>query len=240
MHIQRMTASAALSILAVMASPTATISTATACPVSSALAPASPAAYEELSEQWWQWAASLPSLNGGPFDPASTNCGENQPDRNVYFLAGQVTSDPVVRTCEIPAGKRLLLPVINVECSSLEVDTPFFGGTSAERRACVEDPDFTPSALVATLDGQPIVPDLQDFEVISGDFPFTAVDGNPVGIPPGNGLSVSRGVWLLLAPLSPGEHTIVFSGSFAAIGFQTTATYHLTIPCARPETTSGA
>lgn len=228
MHIQRMTASAALSIFTVVASSIATMPTATASPGSSALAPVNPAAYKELSAKWWQWAASLPPTVGGPFDQGSINCGENQPAGNVYFLAG-VTSGPVVRTCEIPAGKRLFLPVINVECSDLE-DDPFFGGTPAERRACVENPLFTPSELVATLDGQSIVPDLQDFEVVSTNFPFTPVAGNPFGIFPGSGSSVSRGVWLLLAPLSPGEHTIVFSGFFAKFPFRTTETYHITIP----------
>jgi hypothetical protein len=226
-----MTASTALSILVVVASPIATMPTATASPGGSALAPVNPAAYKELSAKWWQWAASFQQTADGPFTQASTSCGESQPDGNVYFLAGQVTPAPAERTCEIPAGKRLFLPVINVECSSLEVDTDFFGGTPAERRACVEDPSFAPSDLEATLDDQPIVPDLQDYEVVSGNFPLTAVDGNPVAIPPGRGFSVSRGVWLLLAPLSPGEHKIRFTGYFAApaVDFRTTATYHLTI-----------
>jgi hypothetical protein len=228
MHIQRVTASTALSILVVVVSPIATMPTATASPGSSALAPANPAAYKELSVKWWQWATSFQQTANGPFAQASTSCGESQPDGNVYFLAGQVTPGPADRTCEIPAGKRLFLPVINVECSSLE-QYPFFGGTPAERRACVEDPRFAPSELDAKLDGQSIVPDLQDFEIVSRDFAFTAVDGNPVFIPAGSGRSVSRGVWLLLAPLSPGEHKIEFTGYFAAVDFQTTATYHITI-----------
>jgi hypothetical protein len=232
-----MAASTALSILAVVASSIAMTPTATASPASSALAPVNPSAYKELSVSWWRWAASLKTTTDGPFAQESTNCGENQPEGNVFFLAGQVTDGPVVRTCEIPAGKRLFLPVINVECSSLEVDSIFFGGTPAERRACVEKPEFAVSELVAILDGQPIVPDLQSYEVVSRDFAFTAVSDNPVGIPAGSessdtssGASVSRGVWLLLAPLSPGEHTLFFSGYFAAFDFRPTATYHLTIP----------
>jgi hypothetical protein len=128
----------------------------------------------------------------------------------------------------IPAGKRLLLPIINVECSSLEA-APFRGVTVAARRACVEHPLFAFSDLAATLDGQPIVPDLADFEVTSPNFPIVAVPNNPAIIPPGSGFSVSKGVWLLLAPLSPGVHEISFTGNFAGLNFRPTATYHLTI-----------
>ena len=194
----------------------------------SVLARPSAASYKALSAKWWQWAASTPFSDNGPFGQSGTDCSENQPEGKVWFLAGQFTSDPATRKCVIPAGRWLFLPVINVECSSLEAE-PFYGGTVAERRACVEKDIFAFSELVATLDGRAIVPNLDDYEVTSPNFPIVAVDGNPASIPAGRGFSVSKGVWLLLAPLDRGPHTIEFRGCIAAFEFCPKATYSITV-----------
>jgi hypothetical protein len=223
MKITRTSAAVAVALAALFVDP----GNANAGRLASPLAPASSASYKELSAKWWQWAASMEFSEDGPFGQSGTDCGQNQPNGNTWFLAGSV-GDPAERTCEIPAGKRLFFPVVNVECSSLE-PAPFFGGTVAERRACVQQDDFAFAPLFAELDGEPIVPDLDAFTFVSPNFPMVAVGGNPFGIPPGSGFSVSRGVWLLLAPLSPGEHTLHFAGTFPAFGFTPEATFHLTV-----------
>jgi hypothetical protein len=195
------------------------------------VAPLDVAAYAQLSAKWWQWAASTPFSEDGPFGTLDTDCGENQPNGNTWFLAGSF-GPAADRTCAIPAGTRLFFPVVNVECSSLEEGTDFFGGTVAERRACVEQPLFAFEPLFATLDSAPIVPDLTAYTIVSPNFPITAVDGNPAGIPAGRGFAVSRGVWLLLEPLSPGTHELHFAGRLldpAFGGFTPEATYHLTV-----------
>ncbi|MBI4583834.1 MAG: hypothetical protein HY717_07405 [Planctomycetes bacterium] len=59
-------------------------------------------------------------------------------------------------------------------------------------------------------------------------FTFNAPADNVLFIPgPVSGESVSDGVWLFLAPLSRGSHTIHFEVSFP--GFPLDVTYHLTI-----------
>jgi hypothetical protein len=190
------------------------------------VAPVNSAAYGQLSAKWWQWAVSTPFSDDGPFG-TPTDCGENQPNGNTWFLAGSL-GQSVERLCEIPAGTRLFFPVVNVECSSLE-EAPFFGGTVAERRACVEQPLLAFEPLSATLDGAPIVSDLHAYTVTSPNFPITAVEGNPFGIPAGRGFAVSKGVWLLLEPLSPGSHELHFRGSIPGFNFTSDASYHLTV-----------
>ena len=67
--------------------------------------------------------------------------------------------------------------------------------------------------LHAEIDGYEVKnPEQYRIDSPSGGFQFTAVEDNPVGIPPGNGTGVSDGFWILLKPLKPGEHTITFSG----------------------------
>jgi len=195
------------------------------------LAPSNPASYQELSAKWWQWAASTVSGDTGPFGSGEVRCGENQPTDKTWFLAGTFSAS-AARSCDIPAGTQLFLPIINVECSSLE-SAPFFGATVAARRACVEQDLFSigPASLKAELDGHDIVSDhnYRPFTVESPNFPLVALDGNAAGIPPGRGFSVSRGVWLLLAPLSRGEHTLHFEGAFPNVPFAASATYELRV-----------
>jgi hypothetical protein len=121
----------------------------------------------------------------------------------------------------------LFIPVINLECSSLEAP-PFFGATVGDRRACLQNPELAFTPLVAELDGTRIVGDFGPYTVTSPNFRLVAVAGNPL-IPPGTGFSVSAGTWLLLAPLSPGVHTLHVVGAVPAFDFVSTATYELTV-----------
>ena len=216
MRITRTSAAVAIAIAATFLNTGIATSTAASGP----LAPAHPATYKQLSAKWWQWAASTPFREDGPFGQRGTDCGQNQPNGHTWFLAGSFALDPAVRSCNIPAGTRLFFPVATVECSSLEGGTPFFGGTVAERRACVEQELFAFVPLFAELDGEAIVPDLNAYTVVSPNFPLVAVADNPAGIPAGRGFAVSKGIWLLLAPLSPGEHTLHFAGQFTDPAFE--------------------
>jgi hypothetical protein len=224
MRITR-TAAVAIALVAIFLNPGIATSSAVTGPLARA-----PASYKQLSAKWWQWAASTPFSEDGPFGQFGTDCGQNQPNGNTWFLAGSF-GGPAVRSCDVPAGTRLFFPVVTVECSSLE-PAPFFGGTVAERRACVEQELFAFVPLFAELDGEAIVPDLNAYTVVSPNFPLVAVADNPAGIPEGRGFAVSKGIWLLLAPLSPGEHTLHFAGRFtdpAFGGFTPEATFHLTV-----------
>ena len=160
MMIGRKAAAAAVTLAAVFMNPNLAMAGGT----TNQVAPPDPAAYKQLSAKWWQWVASTPLSEGGPFGTFGTDCAENQPNGNTWFLAGSF-GDPAERTCTIPADTRLFFPVVNVECSSLEA-APFFGATVAERRACVEQALFAFEPLVAELDGEPLVADLNAFTII--------------------------------------------------------------------------
>ncbi len=126
----------------------------------------------------------------------------------------------------MPHGKAILFPVVNVECSTVE-PAPFFGGNEAELRACAKAFQNTATGLSATIDGHD-VPDIERYRVQSPVFDFTAPDNNVLFIPgPVSGQSVSDGVWILLAPLSRGEHVIHFAASFP--GFPLDVTYNITV-----------
>ncbi len=185
MRITR-TAAVAIALAAIFLNPGSATSSAASGPLARA-----PATYKQLAAKWWKWAASTPFSEDGPFGERGTDCGQNQPNGNTWFLAGSF-GDPADRSCDIPAGTRLFFPVVTVECSSLE-PAPFFGGTVAERRACVEQELFAFVPLFAELDGEAVVPDLNAYTVVSPNFPLVAVADNPAIIPEGRGFAREQG-----------------------------------------------
>ena len=163
---------------------------------------------------WWQ---TFLSISGNPLDRCDLGT------RDVVFLAG-TTGGAATRSCTIPAGTSILVPLINVECSTAEGN----GDTPAELRACARGfaDQFTDLSL--TIDGVAVA-DLQRFRVHSQVFQFTAAEGNVFGIPAGTTRSVADGYWALIRPLPPGTHTVSFGGAFPPGGFSTLVTYTLTV-----------
>jgi hypothetical protein len=75
---------------------------------------------------------------------------------------------------------------------------------------------------------------LDDYRVQSPLLTLDVVEGNVFGIPAGATDAVADGFWILLAPLSEGEHKIHFCGKavfpeFDDFVFETEATYNLTV-----------
>jgi hypothetical protein len=170
-----------------------------------------------LTAAWWQKFAAI--TDSDQFEGCDTGTG------HVIFLTGATTAGPVNRSCEeVPAGRSLLVPLINVECSEVEGN----GSTYSELKACANGfaVDFTDMFL--TIDGV-AVPDPSRFRVQSGLFYFTSVKDNVMGIPKSAGPtpSVSDGYWAQIGPLSVGRHTVIFGGTY--FEFNLNVTYNLTV-----------
>ena len=84
-----------------------------------------------------------------------------------------------------------------------------------------------------TVDGVPIN-DLQAYRVTSGEFNMTFPVNNAVGVTPGDTQAVSDGLWLMLKPLSAGNHVIHIKGSIfdpttGSQSYSSDVTYNLII-----------
>jgi hypothetical protein len=166
--------------------------------------------YGEWSAQWWKWAMELP-VDGPiphPFvdDPAyDVTFGQSG---KVWFLAAPFGT--VSRTCTIPVGKALCVGLLNVESSDLEG----LGSTEAEQRANAKWQADHIKDVTCSVDGAAIQ-QIDRYRVESPQFSFTAPDPwlfSPA--PGGAGTSVSDGYFVMIAPLSVGQHTIHYSGAF--------------------------
>ena len=181
--------------------------------------------YGEWSARWWQWAFSF-TVDAHPLlETAGCDAGQTGP---VWFLGGSFVNTTVVRDCTVPAGKSIFLPVLNTECSTIE-PPPFFGSNEDELRACAAA--VTNTGMFATVDGV-AVENLPSYRVQSPLYEFSSPDGGLFGGPVSGAQSISDGVWLMIAPLSAGTHTIHFGGTQVVADFPALTldvTYHLTV-----------
>jgi hypothetical protein len=174
--------------------------------------------YQEWAAAWWQWALTQPVATNPVLDEDGRNCAAGQIGP-VWFLAGTFQSGVrVERSCEVPAGTALFFPVVNsFYCAIAAVDPPETR-TEAYARSQVSFVRDAANGLVATIDGV-AVPNIKPryFEE-SVLFDVVLPADNLFELDPGTLLDpcVDAGYYLMLHPLSVGEHTIAFSGSLGA------------------------
>lgn len=186
--------------------------------------------YGEWAATWWQWAFSLPTGSHPLFDTA--DCSEGQTG-HVWFLGGSFATSTTERTCTVPTGTALFFPVLNTECSSLEPD-PFFCDDTASCLTCNDQFYTGGNELSLVVDGVEIT-NLESYRVQSGVFPIGPVpDDNIFGVPGGtSGISLADGHYVMLAPLSKGQHRIDFRACFeffgGCSGFELVVGYDITV-----------
>ncbi len=178
--------------------------------------------YGEWSATWWQYLLAIPASE----NPLAGNFG---PDcffaqiGNVGLVPEVLAGDVHDLECEVPAGMPLFVHVLAAECSTLE-PPPFYGGNEDELRTCASG--FVASDVQASIDGV-AVQNLSDYLIDSPLYEFTVPEDNILGVPAGSvGQSVSYGTFLMLAPLTPGEHTIHVYGKYGE-EFTYDATFHI-------------
>ncbi len=207
--------------------------------------------YAHWSAAWWQWNFSAPTTNSPIQDTAPISTGQSGP---VWFLGGTFGlggNQTRVRSGSVPEAIALFVAIM--EAWADNANCPADNYTTAQLRslaASAQDPAF---AMSCTIDGQNTV-DLNGapsaYRVQSPVFNYT-VPGlhnylydlfratcylNPNGTPFAITGAVADGVYLMVAPLAPGAHTLHFSGSypfaifpFPPVIYVQDVTYNLTV-----------
>jgi hypothetical protein len=186
-----------------------------------------------LTAEYWNWAFSMsPTASQGSYT-GGTQCDGEYVD-GVFFLAAAGGSEPVDRTCTVPADTPILFPVVTVICSAAwPTDPQPYDDCAKYYTNRTIDP---PSTWYSTLDGQ----NLERRRIASGPFQWTiASNKNPFKLKKGTYPAGSDGLWVYLEEgLTAGEHTIVFGGTYADTPFNdppgssfegAKVTYHLTV-----------
>lgn len=164
--------------------------------------------YKELAAQWWQWASSMSDDSGAVADTTGAKCGMEQ-SGSVWFLAGSYESSKVKRYCTVPAGKAIFFPVINYVYWD-ENSASVASCKKVQRDAQINDKEV--SKLFVEIDGKKLE-NIQRFHVPSDCFDLYArlkTAQRPTEV----AHAATDGYWILLSPLSKGQHTISFGGAY--------------------------
>jgi hypothetical protein len=190
--------------------------------------------YSQWSAEHWQWLYSLAADKHPLFDTADVSVGQTG---DVWFLGGTYTTTAgtngviygtAVRDCVIPQGKSLFFPLIDAESSTAEGNGTNYAELLANSQAQIDGVD----TLSCTIDGHSLS-NLTSYRAASdlftwGPLPTNNVFGDPANFPAGTtSQAVSDGYFLMVQPMSPGDHSIHFTGGVP--GFQLDITYNITV-----------
>lgn len=126
--------------------------------------------YGEWLAKWWNWTSSIPSEQHPRDDYTSEKCQANQQDP-VWFLADQLGGREE-RTCTIPTGKSIFIPLLVGEC---EYSTPDIKSDDDLRRCASAGNEY--GVIEATVDGIKLK-NLEQYRTQSGFFNITIAEGN--------------------------------------------------------------
>lgn len=174
--------------------------------------------YGEWNEEWWQWALSMPVDNHPLYDTADISEGQTG---KVLFLGSNFESElapsgetitEVDREISISPGTKIFIPLFNVEVSTIEG----YGGTEEEMEEQAESFLDLVGSMTVLIDGVPV----ENPEQYESPSPLFTIDPLPennvlqdigVDAPAGStGDAAANGYYLMLSPLSVGEHTIEY------------------------------
>jgi hypothetical protein len=189
--------------------------------------------YGRWAVEWYQWAIGVPFSNSPLTDTTGANCAERQVGK-VWFLAGSTGSDPVVRTCDVPAGKSLFFPLINTFYGAWLNDPP---ETRTEDVVRSMANCTVPVDILVKIDGAEVQKPSQFFTGASGSqSPFFNVQMTPDNPWPEYEIeelllspSAEQGYYLFVYSLAPGEHTIEWTASGCTEGQSQDIRYNFTV-----------
>ena len=168
--------------------------------------------YEEHVKNFWKWIISLPK-NMNPWDdPTGKNCANGQLEMNssVFYLSGNGGGKTLDRTCKVPAGKGLFIPVSPMEISDKEVPN-----ASVERlhEIAKKDQDSITSLSLKIGDKEYSLEDLKKYRIHPGDFEVIFPENAIFGATAGPSKAAADGYYVITEPLKKGNYTIAYSAS---------------------------
>jgi len=174
--------------------------------------------YTDWSAKWWQWTLSQST--------DQTNLVSGPISGPVQFLAAAPGSDTETRQVTIAAGTALFFPILSTYADNSGCPT-FTSNTVAQLQAEADGNWSYVTETTCTIDGVAVAglddPQTTSYYAQAAPFSYTvALTDSILYLPPydepcipgGTTISpaVADGVYLMLAPLAPGIHTIHFVG----------------------------
>lgn len=183
--------------------------------------------YQQWSEAWYKWALAIPQtqspLGNGP-------CDTNQ-SGDVFFLSGNAGGSSW-RTCNVPAGKSVFFPIVNVtvracpELVSASYTCQMATSAQAVGKSATSTFDTYSPTMSLKVDGTEYTglsqrraasptfddPTKNKAEDAFGSKCSGPIGANPCGVMEGAArIGAGDGYWVMLKPMSPGTHDVRFT-----------------------------
>ena len=173
--------------------------------------------YEQHVINFWKWLISLPEAKNPWQDENGAKCTSGQlgTDSSVFYLSGN-GGGKSERTCEVPAGKSLLIPVSPMEISDKEAPN-----TSVDdlHRIAKKDQDSVTSLYLKIGDNVYNRENLTNYRMHTGEFGVTFPKNAIFGVlEPGPSKAVADGYYVITEPLAKGNYTIAYKSSLICPG----------------------
>jgi hypothetical protein len=168
--------------------------------------------YAEHQKNFWKWVLEIPANESPVNDRTGEKCtnGQSNSNSSVFYLSfnNGGTSE---RTCKVPVGKGLLIPVMQVEWSDKEAP-----GASVEElhKSAKKDQDSVNSLYLKIDDKEYKYEDLIKYRTHTDVFEVVFPNNGIFGVIEG-GISkvVADGFYIITEPLIKGNYSIHFKSS---------------------------
>ena len=194
--------------------------------------------YEDHVKNFWKLYLQLPKDVNPLEDRKGAMCnygrnGQNE-TKSIFYLTGN-SGGNTEKTCKIPAGLGVFIPILAGEFSQGEATEKPIPTVEDLRMKAKNDQDKMKN-LRLVINGK-VIPeeDLRRYAVLSGDFDVIFPNNAEFGANPGPSKVVADGYYVITKPLSPGNYTVQFSGLIqedpesGTPNFSTNSIYHLVV-----------
>jgi hypothetical protein len=173
--------------------------------------------YEEHIKNFWKWVISFP-IDKSPWkDQTGANCdnGQSKTNSSVFYLSGN-GGGKSVRTCKVPAGKALFIPVSPVEVSDKEAPK---ASVEDLNRLAKKDQDSVTSLYLKIGDKEYNREALSKYRIHTSVFEVTFPKNAVFGATEGVSKAVADGYYVITEPLVKGTtYTIQYKSSLICPG----------------------
>ena len=168
--------------------------------------------YEEHIKNFWKWSLAIPAKDNPINDPTGDKCAAEQSNSNssVFYLAFN-NGGKSERTCEVPIGKGLLIPVMQVEWSDKEFPKASLQELDASAK---KDQDSVNSLYLKIGDKEYDYQSLLKYRSHTDPFNVTFPDNGIFGvIQGGDSQAVADGFYIITEPIANGTYPVHFKSS---------------------------
>ena len=172
--------------------------------------------FAEHQKNFWKWVLEIPANESPVNDRTGEKCANGQSNTNssVFYLSMNIggTSE---RTCKVPVGKGLLIPVMQVEWSDKEAP-----GASVEElhKSAKKDQDSVNSLYLKIGDKEYKYDNLIKYRTHTDVFEVVFPDNGIFGVIEGGvSKAVGDGFYIITEPLTKGNYSVHFKSSLICL-----------------------